>query len=450
MNKIPKMLTRQSANLSRPETMAEKQQSGNGCASTGEVYMSAENVKGAISAENPEIPRKEDQKKQNRDQEIHTVDNIQGSTEVNNGARRKRGRPKKHIGEGSTGANMDIQDSCVGDEARSSAENDFLMTTTVDDIPIIGDFHLFPNTRKKPRNGVPYQKGVLSKTANTPLLEGLADETVNQTKNSVSNGHEELRKTVDTESEVQGALPVGEQDGNRNSILQETCGPTRYLDLNLCPDSNDKGGESGPPAIVSVDTTEDEESPLLPFVKRSQAWESICSTATYRKMPQKPHFRPLKEYAVEFREGMAMGLVVSFDYVVENTSKLQFSSDITAIEGGLKKLAKFKSHGFDVDKVEAGLTQLLLAKQRAEELRKKYEHIESKILSSVDEGKRDEEEISQLSQHVREMEKKLGEAELKKENREKALSALQSERVAVAEKLQSIRVEFENTVGSLF
>lgn len=40
----------------------------------GEVYMSAENVKGAISAENPEIPRKEDQKKQNRDQEIHTVD----------------------------------------------------------------------------------------------------------------------------------------------------------------------------------------------------------------------------------------------------------------------------------------------------------------------------------------------------------------------------------------
>lgn len=99
---------------------------------------------------------------------------------------------------------MDIQDSCVGDEAKSSAENDFVMTTTVDKIPIIGDFHLFPIIPKKPRNGVPYQKGVLSKTANTPLLEGLADETVNQTKNSVSNGHEEMRKTVDTESQYQG------------------------------------------------------------------------------------------------------------------------------------------------------------------------------------------------------------------------------------------------------
>lgn len=219
------------------------------------------------------------------------------------------------------------------------------------------------------------------------------------------------------------------------------------FDLNLCADSNDKGGESGPPAIVSMNTTEDEEN--LPFVKSSLAWECICSTATYKKMPQKPHFRPLKEHQVQLREGMAMGLVVNFDSVVKNASKLQFSSDITAIEGGLKNLANFKSHGFDVDKVEAGLTQLLLAKQRAEELRKEYERIESNILSSVDEGKRDEEEISQLRQDIREMVKKLGEAELKKENREAALSALQSERVAVAEKLQSIRVEFENTVASL-
>lgn len=43
MNKIPKMLTRQSANLSRPETMAEKQQSGNGCASTG-INISLDNI----------------------------------------------------------------------------------------------------------------------------------------------------------------------------------------------------------------------------------------------------------------------------------------------------------------------------------------------------------------------------------------------------------------------
>lgn len=37
----------------------------------GEVYMSAEKVKGAKFAKNPGIPRKKDQKKQNRDEEIH-------------------------------------------------------------------------------------------------------------------------------------------------------------------------------------------------------------------------------------------------------------------------------------------------------------------------------------------------------------------------------------------
>lgn len=61
------MLTRQSANSNRLETMAEEQQSRNGCASTGEVV-------GAISAKNPEIPLKKDQKKQNKDHEIHVVD----------------------------------------------------------------------------------------------------------------------------------------------------------------------------------------------------------------------------------------------------------------------------------------------------------------------------------------------------------------------------------------
>ncbi|KAK1376508.1 hypothetical protein POM88_032701 [Heracleum sosnowskyi] len=505
VNKIPKMLTRQSANLKRSEKMAEEQQSGNGCASTGEVYMYAEKVKGAISAINLEIPRKTDQKKQNRDQEIHAVDNIQGSTEVNNGAKRKRGRPKssdKHIGERSTRANVDMKDSHVGDEAKSSAEVDILMSTTADEIPKIGVFQPFSMKLvavtspiiRKPRKGAPRRKRVIRE------LEGQADETINQAKNSVSNGHGELSKSNDTESQYQDShevdlakhdgmmidedddtdddlplsmclnirppigsddsrtLPVGKQDGYgtppidqdntmKSSVFQKTDGPRDIPDLNQCPESNDEGGELGPPAIVSTLTMENKES--FPFVKRSPVWETISSIETYKKMRMKPHFHPLKKHEEKAREGLALSLMVTFFNLVEDISKLQSSSDITEIESCLKSLSEYKPHGFEVDKVEAVLTQLLLKKQMAEELRKEYEHIGSKISNSVDEGKLKDEEISQLRQKIREIEKELGEAILKKENREKALSALQSERDAVAENLESVGVEFETIAASL-
>lgn len=43
--------------------------------------------------------------------------------------------------------------------------------------------------------------------------------------------------------------------------------PGDLPDLNLSAESNDKGGEPGPPAIVSTNTMENEES--LPFIEFS-------------------------------------------------------------------------------------------------------------------------------------------------------------------------------------
>lgn len=222
--------------------------------------------------------------------------------------------------------------------------------------------------------------------------------------------------------------------------------PGDIPDLNHCPKSNDEGGELGPPATVSTDTMENEES--LSFVESSSIWKYIYSRETYKKMRLKPHFNPLKEHEEKFREGMAIGLMISFSDLMKDISKLQDSSDITAVQRHLKNLAEFKSHGFDVDKVEADLTQILSTIQRAEELRKEYGHIESKISDSVGKDKLADEELIQLRQIIRESEKKIGETILNKENMKKALSAMQSERDAVAENLQCVRVEFETLVGS--
>lgn len=209
-------------------------------------------------------------------------------------------------------------------------------------------------------------------------------------------------------------------------------------------ESNDKGCELGTPAIVGIDSMENDS---LPFVKCSPLWKNIDSMELYKT--QKPHFSPLVKSREEIREGLAIGVLVNFSNLVENTSKLQFSSDIAIIERSLETLPEFESHGFDVKKVRSCLTQLLSKKKQAEELQKEYEDIRNELSNSEYEGELDE-EINQLYQKFREIEKKLVEAKLKKETREKTLSALQSRRDVVAKTVQSLEAEFINVAGSLY
>ncbi|XP_063943928.1 DUF724 domain-containing protein 1 isoform X2 [Daucus carota subsp. sativus] len=377
---------------------------------------------------------------------------IKESTERGNSAKRKRGRPKKlpkkQIGKRIT---TDMKVSCVGNEAKPNAENNFLNSTTFNDIPNDGNSGIL-------EIGASHRHNSARKTTNTPLLEGQAGEAVltervSQPKNFVSNGHGELNNSVDIESHYEGALHVGRQEGFGTAPLKgdtmesyplQKDGPNR--NLIQCAESNNKGGELGPPATSRTDAMGNEVT--LPFVKRSPVWKYIDSLETYKKMAQKPHFSPLYRNVEENHEGLAISLMVNFHNLVENTSKLRFSSDIAVIERGLEALAKFKSHGFDVENVQACLTQLLLKKQKAEELQKECDDTRSKISNSSHKGELDE-EISRLCQKLKEIEKELSQAKLKKENRDTDSSALQSRMHAVAENIKSIQVEFESIVGSL-
>ncbi|XP_017232086.2 DUF724 domain-containing protein 6 isoform X1 [Daucus carota subsp. sativus] len=415
----PGMLTRQSVRLNRLKTRAEEQQSGNRCAltekkdytevhveeivekkcTTKEVDLSVKEVKGARSTKNSEVP----QKKQSRDQEI--PDNVVGSTEGDNIVKRKRGRPKKskkQIGKRSTGGNVDMK-------AKSSAEN---FVTTVAEIPKKGDFQPTipskePGKHVYKRSKVRQQNGVQS-------------------------------KTLDSVSHYQVVMSVNRQDDSETPpFIQENAMESAPLKKKDGP-----GGGLGTPAIVGIDAMENEQS--LPFVKNPLLWEDIDSMETYKKMTQKPHFAPLYEHIEEEREGLAVGHIVNFVNLIEDISKLQFSSDIAVIERGLKSLDEYKSHGFDVEKVQASLNQLLLKKQQADEFQREYEDIRSKIANSVDNGELDE-EISQLCQEFRETEKKLSEAKQKSE----ALAALQSKQDTLAENVKILQAEFESLVGSL-
>ncbi|KAK2651549.1 hypothetical protein Ddye_011405 [Dipteronia dyeriana] len=85
-----------------------------------------------------------------------------------------------------------------------------------------------------------------------------------------------------------------------------------------------------------------ESSPVLRFV---QSFEE------FHLMPQKPHFRPLDECEVVFREGLVLKHMMTSVNVVKETSKLQVNASGSIMNNLLKCLPELESHGFDVNAV---------------------------------------------------------------------------------------------------
>lgn len=97
----------------------------------------------------------------------------------------------------------------------------------------------------------------------------------------------------------------------------------------------------------------------LPFSRKTDYWESVESRQVFRELPQQPHFRPLLEYQEEYREGMAIGLMVTFDTLVRNVSQLRIDDPQQRFEQLLKAFGPLEQNGFDVHPLRARVESLL-------------------------------------------------------------------------------------------
>ncbi|OEL19247.1 hypothetical protein BAE44_0019734 [Dichanthelium oligosanthes] len=52
----------------------------------------------------------------------------------------------------------------------------------------------------------------------------------------------------------------------------------------------------------------------------------------FKKVPQKPHFRPLQVFSPPLREGMAIGLMATFARSVENIRKISLADSMDSFE----------------------------------------------------------------------------------------------------------------------
>ncbi|TVU03171.1 hypothetical protein EJB05_51303, partial [Eragrostis curvula] len=100
----------------------------------------------------------------------------------------------------------------------------------------------------------------------------------------------------------------------------------------------------------------------VPFIKRSPMWPVIEALDVFKELPQRPHFLPLQEFPPALREGMALGLMSTFDLLVENLRKASIGDSLASFKENIKTLCHLKKNGFNVQSLQCYLIKLFKIK----------------------------------------------------------------------------------------
>ncbi|KAF6155940.1 hypothetical protein GIB67_039271 [Kingdonia uniflora] len=152
----------------------------------------------------------------------------------------------------------------------------------------------------------------------------------------------------------------------------------------------------------------------LSFCKNSVMWEIVQYWETFRKMPQNLHFCPLEKSNAKAREGDALGHMVTFSNLAKTACKFQLVDPISDFEETLKALAKLKSHGFDIQKIQDQL-QLLIKNRRVDTSIREMQESNAKLIekheSIITNMQKDGSKAMKLQKEVDELEESIQDLE---------------------------------------
>ncbi|KAF3610011.1 hypothetical protein DY000_02050900 [Brassica cretica] len=113
---------------------------------------------------------------------------------------------------------------------------------------------------------------------------------------------------------------------------------------------------------------------VLPFAKELSFWKELQTREVFQRAPpQAPHFSPLVGESEVFREGQALGLMLTFSKLVESVKDLEPDVLMSQLDSLKASFAKLKKHGFNVSAPLTRINKLLALKdrqQKAIEMRK--------------------------------------------------------------------------------
>lgn len=178
--------------------------------------------------------------------------------------------------------------------------------------------------------------------------------------------------------------------------------------------------------IDSKGSSDAVENPVLPFVKKSPIWTTIESFEAFKIMPQKPHFHPLSETKEEYREGSAVGIMVTYAGLFEKITMMHFDDSRSVFDRTLESLLDLERHGFDVTLLRDRVNELLSIRDGQGQLVNKLEDAEKEITERAKVKNELGKEIEEIKMKINELEEQLDSTKLRKQAEESEVARLQS------------------------
>ncbi|XP_021812672.1 DUF724 domain-containing protein 7 isoform X7 [Prunus avium] len=201
-------------------------------------------------------------------------------------------------------------------------------------------------------------------------------------------------------------------------------------------------------AVDAVSGSGQDEKGGLPFVKSSPVWKAIETLEVFRMIPQTPHFRPLGQCKEEYREGSAIGNMITFSRLVEKISRLQFDEPKDAFNSILESLLDLEKYGFNVTVLRERVNNLLSVKDRQGQFQVESKDAESKIREHSHEKTKLVEEADCIAKKIIELEEKHASVKLEVVAKDLEIARLQKLADAMSETIQSARSDFEKLASA--
>ncbi|KAM0939001.1 putative Agenet-like domain-containing protein [Dioscorea sansibarensis] len=285
------------------------------------------------------------------------------------------------------------------------------------------------------------------------------------------NSSSTVEKSVDDLSTKQAAVAMVSSpnraaeemcnDGNETSInednqalppLEEVSATVQEGLVHNLPSSNKTEIQA-----VSAENLSDssEKNALVPFVRSSPMWQTIESMEIFRLLPQEPHFQPLERHCPEFREGMAVGLMITFANFATSIRSLHITDPLMVLNEKLKALATLEANGFEVQCMRHRIEQLLDIKRKQDQSEIKRTALEGQLFDRRNEKGQLSLSIMDFDKAIMELEQKIGcfkekrsSAIVQRELIDSEIAILQRDVEATEEFLASAEHQFDAAVAA--
>ncbi|CAD6253518.1 unnamed protein product [Miscanthus lutarioriparius] len=119
------------------------------------------------------------------------------------------------------------------------------------------------------------------------------------------------------------------------------------------------------------------------FVKNSPMWDLVEAMHVFKELPQQPHFLPLQEHAPLLREGMALGMMVSFMDLVKVTMEASIDNSMEWFEDKIRTISHLEANGFSVQFMQSAMTDLVKIKSERTSYHVQIGKLDSKFVEKT-------------------------------------------------------------------